>query len=129
MLKGDIEVSPGFNHFLERKGGFIQWHDTPSRNRAVLSNGDCSVPVAGDVPDVFGIACRTHDLAYDIMRYYHTSGPGGQARNAADELFHADMLAVCDDLSWFRQTGCVATANWYYIAVSANSIKQGYGVP
>ncbi|HJR90817.1 MAG TPA: hypothetical protein VJ938_00090 [Acidimicrobiia bacterium] len=90
----------------------------------VRGDGDCSNPF-GVGPEVFGTACRRHDLGYDLLRYAELTGEqlGPWARIQIDRRFAADMDSVCDE------PACVAAASLYNLAVTVNSIRQGFGAP
>jgi Prokaryotic phospholipase A2 len=99
-----------------KTGGFVYYVDTPSGNRAVLSNGGCSVPVVGDHPAAFHNACQTHDLGYDLMRCFNSSGQHGDIRKAVDNNFFNDLKAVVSNKPWWRQPGGAMLARLYYEA-------------
>lgn len=90
----------------------------------VSPRGGCSTPV-GSAPETFDTACRIHDLGYDILRDAASSEIrlGPWARYHLDLRLYNDLLRTCERLT------CRTTAAAYYAAVSANSIRQGYGAP
>jgi Prokaryotic phospholipase A2 len=109
----------------------VYYADTPSGNRAVLSSGVCHVPVPGlrNRPPAFRNACKTHDLGYDLMRCFNSSGQHGDIRKAIDNVFFNDMKAVVSNQAWWSQPADAFVARVWYEAVSANSRAQDYGVP
>ncbi|WP_157556605.1 hypothetical protein [Nocardia acidivorans] len=96
----------------------------------VNPQGDCSSPVP--LPREFDIACKAHDLGYDMLRYAGSHGQplGPWARQAADaaldERMHASCLTRGDALD---RAGCEFMAGVAATFVDLNSIRQGYGVP
>ncbi len=63
------------------------------------------------------------------MRCFDSSGPGGSIRKAVDNFFFNDLKAVVASKPWWDRPAGAALARIYYEAVSANSRRQGYGVP
>ncbi|WP_330182456.1 hypothetical protein OHB26_01610 [Nocardia sp. NBC_01503] len=96
----------------------------------VNPGGDCSSPVP--LPREFDIACKAHDLGYDMLRYADSHGQalGPWARQAVDaaldERMHASCLARGDALD---RAGCEFMAGVAATFVDLNSIRQDYGVP
>jgi len=130
ILQGTEDLPDGFAAWESRRsGGFVYYIDTRRGTRAVLSTGSCSVPVIGDNPGPFRNACKTHDLGYDIMRYFGSSGSGGSVRKAVDNGLFNDLKAVCGGLSWWRRPGCGIWSRTYYEAVHWVSQKEHYGTP
>jgi hypothetical protein len=127
ILKGTEELPDGFAAWQagRREGGFVYYVNTRRGNRAVLSSGSCSVPGPGS----FKNACRTHDLGYNLMRFFGSSGRRGSSRKAVDNLLFNDFKGVCGGLSWWRRPGCGIAARAGYQIVAANRWNQGYGVP
>jgi len=95
-------------------------------NRRGLMHGTCSGPTFGFN---FTIQCQTHDLGYDLMRYYGTSGRFGSIRRAVDWLLSNDMRARCWSMGGSKQFRCIAAEQAVSSGVSINSTRQGFGVP
>jgi hypothetical protein len=116
--------------------------DTPYGRRAIDVEGSCSVPVINPALGNhamgfdFSYPCLTHDLAYDLMRYYNrkydTHDP--QGRIMADKQFTNDLHAYCDTqgsglLAYYERSACRDAANNYAGAVQAASARDGNGRP
>jgi hypothetical protein len=126
ILFGREELPRGFAQWLSRRGGaFVYYVDTARGKRAVLSTGACSVPG----PKSFQIACKAHDLGYDLMRFFASSGRHGDVRKAVDNNLFNDFKSVCSAVSWWRRPLCAVAARVGYEIVAANSYRQHYGVP
>ncbi|MGB7860155.1 MAG: hypothetical protein WBM90_06630 [Acidimicrobiia bacterium] len=99
---------------------------TPTERSGTLlaPHGGCSTP-GGIGPSEFGMACQTHDLGYDVLRYAEMEHGrlSAKARLELDWMLYVDLLHTCEDPL------CSATATAYYGAVSANSIRQGFKAP
>lgn len=102
----------------------------PGRPEVLLRpDGDCSVATGGTV---FGFddACREHDLAYDLLRFGAAAGeaPDPRARWAADARFGLRLTERCTE-----HVGdvlpCLGAAGAYWLGVTANSVRQLYGLP
>ncbi|HEX6517145.1 MAG TPA: hypothetical protein VF049_16380 [Nocardioidaceae bacterium] len=89
-------------------------------------DGSCSSPVP--LPVAFEPSCRRHDLGYDLLRYAAAHGRplGSWARVAVDRQLWRGMHAACGRRPALR---CRAAALVAYVAVRANSLRQGDGVP
>lgn len=87
--------------------GFLKDYYTPSRfdwnygTRAADPGGDCtgiqSTPTGRSFLDI----CRTHDYAYDLLRYRHmqpdyNDSDAGSLRRQADALFQSDLHSFCN---------------------------------
>lgn len=100
------------------------------RPELIRADGGCSSPW-GDTRYGFGIACRQHDLGYDLLRFaaaeHHPLGRW--ARAALDGHFQAAVLARCDGLPVADGVGCRVAAAVYVAALRFNSWRQGEGVP
>ncbi|MGX1807455.1 hypothetical protein ACWIGI_17190 [Nocardia sp. NPDC055321] len=104
----------------------------PAIESGLLVNpeGGCSSPVP--LPAEFELACRAHDLGYDLLRYAGDHGQplGPWARQALDtaldERMHDSCAARPDTLS---RTRCEVMADVAATFVDLNSIRQDYGVP
>lgn len=136
ILKGTEELPPGFAKWVAarkgedgKSGGFVYYVDTPSGNRAELSNGLGSVPLVGDNPPAFRLAYKTHDLGYDLMRCFGSSGTHGEVRRAIDNLLFNDMKADVRDLPWYERPFGAFDARLVYEGVHLNSSVEHYGVP
>ncbi|UFS96369.1 hypothetical protein [Nocardia huaxiensis] len=96
----------------------------------VNPGGDCSSPVT--LPAEFDLACKAHDLGYDLLRYAAERGQplGPWARQSIDaaleQRMHESCSARTDVLS---RTRCQVMASIATAAVDLNSIRQDYGVP
>lgn len=90
----------------------------------VSPRGGCSTTVVA-APEAFDNACRIHDLGYDTLRFAERSQIrlGPWARFDLDLQLYDDLLRSCQTAS------CRTTATAYFTAVTANSIRQGYGSP
>lgn len=64
----------------------------------------------------FTLACHTHDLGYDLLRYFKQKRglevPGGRAR--IDKLFYGDMKRFCRYGPRLAKPNCYGTAAAYY---------------
>ncbi|MCK9929382.1 phospholipase A2 [Frankia sp. Mgl5] len=94
-----------------------------SGGRVYARYGNCSSSPEG-VRGIynFHLACQTHDLGYDLLRYFRI---GGSARRAVDWLFYGDMNRSCQ---WWNYA-CRNAASTYYTVVAANSARQRYRTP
>lgn len=92
--------------------------------------GGCSSPVP--LPEEFEVACRQHDLGYDLLRYAGRSGHAldEDARRAVDDRLAIELDDSCDvrDEALGRTT-CRAWADVASGFVRLNSVRQGYGPP
>ncbi|MEU5694154.1 phospholipase A2 [Actinosynnema sp. NPDC020468] len=98
--------------------------------RATDPTGGCSGP-AGDTEWDFGIACRAHDLGYDLLRYAEAKGHPlpPQARKSLDTRLADDMHAQCDLNPRNSGTRCHAVATLYAAGLQFNSWRQRWGPP
>jgi hypothetical protein len=94
----------------------------------VKPTGDCSSPF-GATTFGFTLACKQHDLGYDLLRYAGRSGGelGPWARRAIDGQLAAAMAEQCT--AFDRGPACHAMVWISDKAVRANSWRQGQGVP
>ncbi|TAK70121.1 MAG: DNRLRE domain-containing protein [Actinomycetota bacterium] len=113
--------------YLRKKSEWTYLNVQGTRVRYGLGGGDhCSAsPDTGPYFD-FTLACDTHDLGYELLRYFRV---GGGVRQSVDGLFHGDMMNDCNDRSLLWRNLCYNTANSYYGAVLFNTIRQGFGTP
>ncbi|HEX6232912.1 MAG TPA: hypothetical protein VFZ63_07285 [Jiangellaceae bacterium] len=90
--------------------------------------GDCSSPFGATVFD-FDLACKQHDLGYDLLRYAARTGGelGPWARRAIDEQLTTAMDQHCAAIN--GGPACRAVTWISDRAVEANSWRQGQGVP
>ncbi|MFI6867300.1 hypothetical protein [Nocardia sp. NPDC050406] len=116
-IPADFAVSAGYEPTLEQ--GLL-----------VNPGGDCSSPVP--LPAEFEIACKAHDLGYDLLRYADAHGQPltPWARQALDATLEERMHAACttrpDPVSG---AACQAMATIATAAVDLNSRRQDYGPP
>jgi RHS repeat-associated protein len=120
-----------FDAWLNHRGGTIDFRHTKAGNRAMRGEGGCSHVASKGGFFNFRNACRTHDLGYDLMRWFGSSGFLGSSRAGVDLLFLNDMRADCRARRYLvpLEGACNAVAGVYYGGVSGNSVRQGYGVP
>lgn len=103
-----------------------------NNSRRGARHGGCSAPW-GDtgLSFNFGAACQTHDLSYDLIRFF-ASRDGlvtTNVRRAVDNNFKADMRSNCVSRSTFARGRCTAWAGVYGAGVTLNSQNQGYYTP
>ncbi|MTE13078.1 hypothetical protein [Nocardia aurantiaca] len=93
-------------------------------------NGDCSSPVP--LPTEFDLACKSHDLGYDLLRYAAAHGRplGPWARQTVDAALERRMHAACDArVNPVSRAQCQVMASVATTAVDLNSLRQDYGNP
>lgn len=96
----------------------------------VNPDGDCSSPVP--LPAEFDLACKAHDLGYDLLRYADDHGEplGPWARQSLDAALEQRMHSACAARTeTLARTQCQVMARVATAAVDLNSIRQDYGVP
>ncbi|WP_155980738.1 hypothetical protein [Nocardia sp. CNY236] len=96
----------------------------------VNPQGDCSTPVS--LPVEFDVACKAHDLGYDLLRYADRRGEplGPWARQALDASLAQRMHRACAAREQsLARTRCAAMASIAELAVDLNSRRQNYGAP
>jgi len=100
---------------------------TAGADGPVDADGTCSSPVP--LPAAFTDPCRAHDLGYDLLRAAAARGAplGPWAREAVDARFARDLDAACARPA--AAPGCDVVAGVVDVAVTANSWRQGDGVP
>jgi len=120
-----------FVQFLAERGGAVKVKKTKAGLRAMRSDGSCSGGPGSAFFFNFNNACKTHDLGYDLMRFFRSSGSWGSTRWVVDFLFLEDMTADCRGRGFFGsyQSACYRIARTYYRVVQTVSWVQGYGVP
>ncbi|MET9224762.1 phospholipase A2 [Lentzea sp. NPDC003310] len=98
--------------------------------RVVDAGGGCSGP-AGDTEWDFSVACRAHDLGYDLLRYAdHKGDPlGPQARKALDDRLTEDLHAQCRLNPRGSEGSCHAVAETYAMGLKFNSWRQRWSAP
>lgn len=125
--------------FLRRMGYRPQVEGLAGSDELVNPGGGCSSPFGSTRFD-FDLACKHHDLGYDVLRYAARSGQplGPAARQAIDRRFGADLTARCREVAggvptlgrrMLIGTECQASALVYLGAVDINSWRQGWGTP
>ena len=92
----------------------------------VRPDGSCSSPLP--LPDRFEPVCARHDLGYDLLRYAaaHHRPLGAWARVRVDHALSAGLHRTCGSP---EGEVCRVAATTAYLAVRANSVRQGDGVP
>jgi hypothetical protein len=98
--------------------------------RAIHPTGECSGP-AGETEWDFSLACKAHDLGYDLLRYAESKGQplGPAARKSIDVQLSEDMHAQCRANPRDAETQCHAVAQLYAGGLSFNSWRQRWGPP
>ncbi|TWP53292.1 hypothetical protein FKR81_04795 [Lentzea tibetensis] len=98
--------------------------------RAVDDGGGCSGP-AGDTEWDFSVACRAHDLGYDLLRYAEHKGRPlpHDARKELDDRLAADLHRQCEINPRDAKTTCHAVAEVYAQGLKFNSWRQRWGPP
>lgn len=125
--------------FLRRMGYRPLVEELGGSPELVNPRGGCSSPFGSTRFD-FDLACKHHDLGYDMLRYAARSGEplGPSARQAIDSRFGADLAARCTQIAdgvpdldrrLVTRTQCRASALVYLGGVDINSWRQGWGSP
>lgn len=100
--------------------------------RAVHAGGGCSTPW-GDHPTRwhFGVACKAHDLGYDLLRYAQARGQPLEPalRGALDARLSADMHDRCAASPAGSSHACTLVAWLYQGGTVLNSWHQRWGPP
>jgi acyltransferase-like protein/phospholipase A2-like protein len=98
--------------------------------RAIHPDGACSGP-DGETEWDFSLACKAHDLGYDLLRYAENKGQplGPAARKSIDAQLSRDMHAQCHANPRGSETQCHAIAQLYAGGLSFNSWRQRWGPP
>jgi hypothetical protein len=91
----------------------------------VNPRGGCSVPV-GEAPADIQLACKAHDLGYDLLRYARGKGieVGPGARRGVDARFAHDLAVQCGARSADSRARCDAAAQVFTSVVRFNSWRQ-----
>jgi RHS repeat-associated protein len=120
---------PGFLAFLAGRGTYMIYVNTKAGMRGVLRGPKHDVctwsPNTGLTWD-FRNACDTHDLGYDLLRFFKI---GGLARHWVDVELYGDARADCNRRSWFNKRACRATAFIFYDWVNHYSNHEGFKMP
>ncbi len=98
---------------------------------AINPNGGCSV-IGGGRPFDLAVACKAHDLGYDLLRYAHRQGAdlSPRARHLVDDKFGTDLFAQCAALyTGGKSDACNVMAASFDAAVGFNSWRQDFGAP
>ena len=125
--------------FLRKMGYRPQVEGLGGSDELVNPLGGCSSPFGSTRFD-FDLACKHHDLGYDVLRYAAASGQplGPSARQAIDGRFGTDLATRCTMVAdavpnlgrrLVVGTECQASALVYLGAVDINSWRQGWGTP
>jgi len=116
VLPADFARVMGYRPVLQDDGS---GHEVLAR-----ADGGCSSPL-GDTAYDFSLACRRHDLGYDLLRYAARQGHplGSWARVAVDHAFDVHLHSRCTD------GACRLAADVYADAVWFNSVRQWFRVP
>ncbi|MGW4206452.1 phospholipase A2 [Lentzea sp. NPDC004789] len=98
--------------------------------RAIDLSGGCSGP-AGDTEWDFSVACRAHDMGYDLLRYAEDKGHplGPDARRALDDRLTSDLHAQCRLNPRGSEQSCHVVAETYALGLKFNSWRQRWGTP
>ncbi|WP_306362613.1 hypothetical protein [Nocardia sp. CC227C] len=106
------------------------YRPTVEQGLLVDPDGDCSSPVP--LPAEFEIACKAHDLGYDLLRYADSRGEPltAWARQALDATLERHMHAACAAREEpIARARCRIMASVATTAVDLNSRRQDYGPP
>lgn len=125
--------------FLREMGYRPRVEGLGGSDELVNPRGGCSSPF-GSTRFGFDLACKHHDLGYDVLRYAAQSGQpvGPSARQAIDRRFGTDLATRCTQVAdavpnlgrrLVVGTECQASALVYLGAVDINSWRQGWGTP
>lgn len=109
---------------------FTERFYTPVLEHGVLVNptGDCSSPIP--LPSEFDVACRAHDLGYDLLRFSGGTGTTASVRRDLDTRLGERMHESCAVRpEGEARTSCSMMAEIASGAVEFNSWRQHYGVP
>lgn len=132
ILLGNYDVPRGFMDWAKRRSSRFYLVYGP-RGHVGRGDGGCSGPpiFLGDTGASynFRFSCQLHDLGYDLMRFFRSSGYRGSTRKSIDLQFHSEMKYHCSKRGIFTKPRCYFWAEAYFDVVALNSIRQGYGVP
>jgi hypothetical protein len=129
ILEGSESLPEGFVEWGTRRRGSA-YAVIGNQSRRWLMHGACGGP-QGDTGRTFNFrrACQTHDLGYDLMRYFRSSGTRGSTRRAVDALFGRDLVSHCRTRSRFDRPFCYTAADAIHTGVDIGSVGERYGVP
>jgi hypothetical protein len=99
--------------------------------RSIKPAGSCS-SLLGPTPFDFSLACKAHDLGYDLLRFAGRSQTpaGPAARQLLDAQFERDLHAQClATRHGTARTACDTVAAAYAGGAKLNSWRQRYGAP
>jgi hypothetical protein len=99
--------------------------------RSIKPTGSCS-SLLGSTPFDFSLACKAHDLGYDLLRFASRSRTpaGPAARQLLDAQFERDLHAQClATQHGAARTVCGIVAAAYAGGAKLNSWRQRYGAP
>jgi hypothetical protein len=100
--------------------------------RAVHVAGGCSSPWGDDGTRWdYDVACKSHDLGYDLLRYADAKGQplSPDLRQRLDDQLSADMRAMCDINPRGSAGLCQVVASLYSVGLVVNSWHQRWGPP
>jgi hypothetical protein len=125
-----VGALPGFGEVMGYAPGTARMAADPTP-RAVKRDGACSSPLGG-TPFHFDLACKAHDLGYDLLRYADRTGAplGPDARRRIDDRFALDLRNHCAVTHRGLARALCDLAGGVYAGVARlNSWRQGYGTP
>lgn len=88
-------------------GGTYQSSPTLGKPRLLPASGQCTAIADTSWSYDFQLACRTHDYAYDLVRF---GAPGGDV-GEADNFLYNDMQSDCDSRWFLQRMSCRGNAN------------------
>lgn len=98
----------------------------------IKPDGDCSA-FSGETSYGFGVVCKEHDLAYDVLRYSAAVGRPlpSPSRRQADAMFGRQLHSQCSSspLSMADLAMCHVWAESFALSVTFNSWRQGFRPP
>jgi len=100
--------------------------------RAVHVDGGCSAPWGDDNTKWdYGVACKAHDLGYDLLRYAEKVGQplDPSVRASLDSRLSADMHDMCHIHPADSPRTCQLVASIFTAGLEANSWHQRWGPP
>lgn len=129
ILLGKYDVPSGFMSWARKRSSRYSIVVGP-RGHQGRGDGHCSSPL-GDTGASFNFrfSCQVHDLGYDLMRFFRSSGYRGSTRKSVDLQLLNEMRYHCSTRGIWTRSRCYFWAEVYFDAVALNSVRQGYGVP
>ncbi|NKQ57407.1 phospholipase [Amycolatopsis sp. K13G38] len=100
--------------------------------RAVHVDGGCSTPWGDDNTKWdYGVACKAHDLGYDLLRYADKVGQPlpPSVRASLDSRLSTDMHAMCHIEPAGSPRTCQLVASVFTAGLNVNSWHQRWGPP